>query len=462
MIGKLFWRMFFGLWLGSTVLMIGSAVFIALVTQREVPELVRKRVEQMLRTSAESAILLHDRMNADQFSTYLLSMQHKSGMMLYLLDERGRELLDRRLPPDFDYLNRNIHTTPGVTPDRHGVRPAGLYFHDILADAEGRHYRVLMSFQGPEFPSAMLLLQGLSGPLLLSVLLAGFFSALSARYLIKPINRLRVATSRLASGELEYRIGDSLSARHDEFSVLARDFDRMAGQISSLIGTQRRLMQDLSHELRSPLARLRVALELQRGPNPRQDLLDRMERDTDRMDILIGELLLLARLESPESEPERILIDLRELVNDIVEDAQLEIASQPRTLSCANHGVQIEVYGDRELLRRAIENIVRNALKHTPETADIDVVVERIDNRARILVVDGGNGIPAEIADRIFTPFVRGEDARGGNGLGLTIARAAVQRHGGSIVIAKRERSSGMTVTMLLPLASEASATPSN
>jgi signal transduction histidine kinase len=291
-------------------------------------------------------------------------------------------------------------------------------------------------------------------PLLFSVILAGLFSAVSARYLVVPIDDLRRATRQLAAGDLDSRVGAALRERSDEFGALAVDFDRMADRIGALIGTQRQLMFDLSHELRSPLARVRVALELMRD-EPRPALLDRMERDADRMDILIGELLLLARLESPESELPQARIDLAELLTDIVEDARLEIAGQPRALHLNIGGNDAAtIVGDRELLLRAIENVIRNALQHTPEDTDVQVVLDIDGERVRIRVIDGGEGISAAAMADMFAPFARGDSPRQrqGNGLGLAIARAAVQRHGGTIALTARGDRNGTVVEIRLPL----------
>jgi two-component system, OmpR family, sensor kinase len=449
---SLFWRIFLSLWLGSTVLMVGSSLLIAVIAEREVPEQVLERVGTLLRGSAHSLLQLHTRVDDRAFADAVATVERDYEVAIYFVDDSGRELLGRPLPAGL----RRFESEMGEKPLTVGgpLRGGALMFGERMRAPDGGEYTVIGSAIGPPLPSINLILGTMLTPLLLSVLLAGFFSAVSARYLVAPIDDLRRATRQLAAGDLDSRVGAALRERTDEFGALAADFDRMAARIGALIGTQRQLMLDLSHELRSPLARLRVALELMRD-QPRAALLERMERDSDRMDILIGELLLLARLESPESGLPRTPIDLGELLAEIVDDARLEIAGQSRALRFDDAVDPLNVEGDRELLRRALENVIRNALQHTPVHADAMVTLGRDGDRVRIRVIDGGAGFSADALSRLFAPFARGESARQqqGNGLGLAIARAAVQRHGGSIEIGARAPGTGAVVDIRLPLA---------
>jgi two-component system, OmpR family, sensor kinase len=459
---SLFWRIFLSLWLGSTVLMVGTSLLIAVIAEREVPDQIRAHIGKLFRGNANALLQLHGRVDDRTFADAVASTRDDYGLDLYFFDDKGRELLDRPLPAPLRDLARELgeksDTRTGGMPPLRGPP----IFSERMRGPDGREYRVLGSATELPLPSDNLILGTMLAPLLFSVVLAGFFSALSARYLVAPIDDLRRATRQLAAGDLDSRVGAALRERTDEFGALAADFDQMAGRIGGLIGTQRQLMLDLSHELRSPLARLRVALELMRD-EPQGTLLDRIERDTDRMDILIGELLLLARLESPESELPSAAIDLGELLAEIVDDARLEIAGQARALHFED-GDEEEagptvVEGDRELLRRAFENVIRNALQHTPANADATVVLARDGDEALIRVIDSGEGFSAEAQARLFAPFARGESARQqqGNGLGLAIARAAVQRHGGDIGIgARADGKAGAAVDIRLPLGPQA------
>lgn len=461
---SLFWRIFLSLWLGSTVLMVGTSLLIAVIAEREVPDQIRAHIGKLFRGTANALLQLHGRVDDRTFAAAVASTRDDYGLDLYFFDDTGRELLDRPLPAPLRDLARELgeksDTRAGGMPPLRGP-PS---FSERMRGPDGREYRVLGSATELPLPSSNLILGTMLAPLLFSVVLAGFFSALSARYLVAPIDDLRRATRQLAAGDLDSRVGAALRERTDEFGALAADFDRMAGRIGGLIGTQRQLMLDLSHELRSPLARLRVALELMRD-EPQGALLDRIERDTDRMDILIGELLLLARLESPESELAAGRIDLGELLAEIVDDARLEVVGQPRALHFEDADGDGEetgptvVEGDRELLQRAFENVIRNALQHTPANADATVVLVRDGDEALIRVIDSGEGFSAEAQARLFAPFARGESARQqqGNGLGLAIARAAVLRHGGDIRIgARADGQAGAVVDIRLPLGPQA------
>lgn len=449
---SMFWRIFLVLWLVSTALVIGSAVALALVAEREIPKQMRAGLVSTLRGAARPVLLLRDRLPPDEFRETLRALREESDIDLYLVDADGREALGREIPGAFGDLAARTRDLPQVWLS--GPPPGGkLVYAERTTDARGRPLLVLMRVPGPPLPGSAFLLANLIVPLSFSVVLASLFSAISARYLVKPIEHLRMATRRLASGALDYRIGHLLSRRSDEFGALAADFDGMADRIAALIANQRRLMLDLSHELRSPLARLRVALELQRGDAPRPDLLDRMERDADRMDRLIGELLMLARLETHRVSPDVGRLELGALVGDIVQDARLEIAGTERRLDYVAEHVPLYVQGDAETLRRAVENLLRNALQHTPEQAAVQLRIGRVGGDARIEVCDEGPGFDADTLREPFVPFMRGDSAgrHRGNGLGLAIVRAAILHHRGSVELRNREGGSGACADIRLP-----------
>ena len=450
---SLFWRIFLSLWLGSTLLMVGTSLSIAMIAEREVPEQVLDRVGTLLRGNAYNLLQLYTRVDQREFAEAVAAVEDNYDLAVYFIDDNGRELLGRPMPVALRRFETEFAAAEKTLTVGGPLRGGALMFGERMRAPDGREYRVIGSAIGPPLPSINLILGAMFAPLLFSVLLAGLFSAVSARYLVVPIDDLRRATRQLAAGDLASRVGAALRERSDEFGALAADFDTMADRIGALIGTQRQLMLDLSHELRSPLARLRVALELMRD-QPRAALLDRMERDTDRMDILIGELLLLARLESPASALSHSTVDLGELLSEIVDDARLEIAGQPRALGFEDTSEVILVEGDRELLLRALENVVRNALQHTPADAGVAVSLAREGDSARIRVIDGGAGFSADALSRLFAPFARGDSPRQqqGNGLGLAIARAAVQRHGGRLEVVARPPGTGAVVEIRLPL----------
>ena len=436
---SLFWRIFFSLWVGSTLLLVGTSLLIAVIAEKEVPRQAKQRVRELLRSNAHALLDLHGRVEDRRFAESVARAEHQYGVAVYFVGDDGRELLGRTLPRALAELAADLDDGRGTLQDRTPPFTGAFVFGERMRAADGRVFRVLVSASGPPLPSINFVLGTMLTPLMFSVLLAGFFSAVSAKFLVAPIEHLRRAARQIASGRLEARVGSPLRERNDEFGALAVDFDRMADRIGALIGTQRQLMLDLSHELRSPLARMRVALELMRD-QPRGDLLERMERDASRLDVLIGELLLLARLESPESALPAATIDVGELIGEIVDDARLEIAGQARTLRFEEDAGEARVEGDRELLRRAFENVIRNALQHTPADADVTVSLRRTADEIAVQVLDRGGGFGEALLPHVFAPFTRGDSPRQrqGNGLGLAIARAAVQRHGGRIEIANR------------------------
>jgi signal transduction histidine kinase len=454
--GKLFWRIFLGLWLGSAALMVGTSAMIALSAEKTRPPMMRDQFGPLVRAAARSVLDAVDKHDA----TKRLQTLERDGVALYIFDRDGREFLGRPLPPELSAIGGPPDMIRDIR-DIRDVRPIGprgpgrkMRLVDRVMDTAGQPHQVIAALGGPPPPPPLGFLLGRNAvPILLSIAIAGLISALVARHLVNPIAKLRAAAGRLASGELDYRVGNALVARNDEFTALADDFDRMATRIGNLIRAQRRLMLDLSHELRSPLARLRIALELMRGPNPNPSLLDRMERDTERMDILIGELLLLARLESLEARRVTARIDLTELVGDVVEDANLEATNTGHPLLYHAAPVPIFVNGDRELLRRAVENVVRNALQHTPPGTEIEIDLRRDAHTAEVRIADSGPGVSPDVLAQLFNPFVRGEGARhGGNGLGLAISRGAVLQHGGDISASPREGRSGLVIRLTLPI----------
>jgi two-component system sensor histidine kinase CpxA len=290
------------------------------------------------------------------------------------------------------------------------------------------------------------------------MLISGIVCYLLTRYLVSPLIILRDATRRFAAGELSTRIGSQIGSRKDETSELAHDFDVMAQQIESLMKLQRQLIGDISHELRSPLSRLNVALDLARqktGPEA-EHALNRIEEEAEELNGMIGELLTLTRLESGQGCVEMAPVDLVHLVRDIVRDGDFEAQG-------SNRGVKLTGYeecvmtGSAELLRRAIENVVRNAIHHTRENTDVEISIMRQQyDQVQITVRDHGPGVPARELATIFRPFYRASASRerqsGGTGLGLAISERAVQLHHGTIR-AENAADGGLVVSLTMPLA---------
>lgn len=271
-----------------------------------------------------------------------------------------------------------------------------------------------------------------------------------AAYVSRPVRRLEKAFQAISDGDLGERIGEGMGKRRDELNDLGRGFDRMAEKLQSQIEAQQRLLHDVSHELRSPLARLQAAIGLARQqPGRFEETMTRIERESERMDRLVGELLTLARLNAGETgEQESFLLD--ELLDDLVEDARFEArARNIEIIIKQTHSLIVSANPD--LLHRALENVVRNALRHSPEDARISIeVTPDSATQATISITDQGPGVMPETLPHIFTPFRRGKHGSDGYGLGLAIAQRVVNGLGGNIT-ARNLAGGGFQVSIGLP-----------
>jgi two-component system sensor histidine kinase CpxA len=251
--------------------------------------------------------------------------------------------------------------------------------------------------------------------------------------LTSPLRRLQKAVERFGHGELDIRAEES---RRDELGELAGAFNRMAARIQTLLAAEHRLLLDVSHELRSPLARLSVAVELARSDESNGLPLDRIQKEADRLNELISQMLEVTRLEGDPAQRKLVRVRLDELIGGLVEDCSIEAQARGCSLTWKRTPA-IAVDGDGELLRRAIENVMRNAIRHAPRDSAVEVGLENGGGRAKVRVRDYGSGVPEEALPRLFDPFYRVDPDRnrgsGGVGLGLSIARRAVELHKGSL-----------------------------
>jgi two-component system OmpR family sensor kinase len=310
----------------------------------------------------------------------------------------------------------------------------------------------LLWYIGPDtLPFRLLVILGVSG-----VVCYGL-----ARQLTRRLRSIREGSRRLAAGDLSVRIGPQLGASDDEASAVAHDLDQMAERIDALLGAQQRLLRDVSHELRSPLARLTIALELARqdSGNDVSEYHDRIAREADVLGQLIGEILTLTRLEGEaHAQRQADALDLSELVREVAEDADFEARPSRRRVEVTGGGA-IPLRGYAEVLRRAVENVVRNAVRFAPSETCVEISLERavLEGKpvARVHVRDRGPGVPEGSLKDIFQPFFRVSESRdrrsGGTGVGLAITERAVRLHGGS-VMARNADDGGLIVSIALPL----------
>lgn len=282
------------------------------------------------------------------------------------------------------------------------------------------------------------------------VLAMGLFCYILFLHLASPLRKLRETVDQFGRGNLSVRADAN---RSDEFGDLAKAFNEMAHKTEQLLTAERRLLQDISHELRSPLARLEFAVELARTSPDREGAISRIKRDVDRLSVLVGELLDVARTEGESLSPALRNLSLDALLRNLAEDCSFEAEAKDCRIELQAEP-SISMQGDPELLRRAIENILRNAIRHAPEGSTIHLRLQRKDQRALIEIQDQGPGIPEEALSQIFKPFFRVETDRnrnsGGVGLGLAIAQRAVILHHGTL---HAENSlPGLRVEIHLPL----------
>jgi two-component system sensor histidine kinase CpxA len=448
---KLFLKIFLSFW-------VAQALFVVLAILVTLAFRPRSATWEALRnTTLNDAVNAYEEGNERQLRQYFENLEATQHVRAYLFNEQGEEVSHRGAP---DWAIRVAAGGPR-SPRDGVVFPPPPVQRDSRASSDGKHrYTLVMGL--PPGPRVFFGPRGMPVPgLVIAVLSSGFVCYFLAWYMTKPVARLRAATQQLAAGDLSARAGNPNSRRGDEIAGLVRDFDTMAGRLETLVKAQSRLLNDISHELRSPLARLNVALGLARqrsGPES-ASMLERIELEASRLNELIGRLLTLARLEDGEQRVPATPVLLDEVVLNVTEDAEFEAqARHCHVRSDIPAGVW-EVRGEASLLHSAIENVVRNAIRYTREGTSVEIHLERSQNssgaEAVVSVSDCGSGVPPDALEKLFQPFYRLDDDRGrqtgGVGLGLAITERAVRFHGGRVAAFNRAEG-GLRVEIHLPL----------
>ncbi|MCL2896328.1 ATP-binding protein [Brenneria tiliae] len=433
--GRLFWKILLGFWL--TFIVMSQLLWLAfsLYGERHKPleEEVVTRIATMQTTTAVAALRQG-------------GLAELNRVMAQWPEKERRYLAVTTLSPS---LPDGESAPPnGEPPGAHLLKPVsgprgeryqiGFNVHQLRDEFRPRRPPLILNI-----PSPLFWIAGLGGLL---------FSWLLAWNLARPLNQLRGGFERVAQGDLAVRLLPAMRKRHDEISEVARDFDSMVERLEVLVSTREQLLHDVSHELRSPLARLQLAIGLvrQNAGNTESSLL-RIEREAARMDKMIGELLALSRTQNADVDEE--YFDLLGLVTAVVNDARYE-AQVPgvEILLQADDGVDHTVKGNAELMRRAIDNIVRNALRFSIRAQQVRVSLSGDEHEWTIRVADQGPGVEKSKLSSIFDPFIRIESPLSGKGygLGLAIARRVVQAHGGHIE-AENGAQGGLVICLRIP-----------
>jgi signal transduction histidine kinase len=423
-------------------------------SSRQVGEM--PKVPDFLSVYARSAVAQYELAGQGRLLHQLREWSNPFLPYFYLVDSSSRELSGNSVPPELQGSFPSVVFSKG-RPLENGPAQQHMIGSWVIYDVEESgtrdRYHFAVVFLYTRLFARMILVY--LGVITIYAVLAMISCALLALYFTRPISEVRAATGRLAGGDLEARVEGKMAKRGDEIGDLVRDFNAMAERVRQLVQSHKQLLSDVSHELRSPLARQRVALALvqQHGTAEQRPMLERIRAESVRLDELIGRILLLAKLEGGEDKPAMTEFSLNDVVDQIVDDAGFEAQRTGRTVTYSSPPEGITIRGNEELLGSAIENVVRNALKYAP-SGPVEVQLSSSEEAAVISVRDQGPGIPDAELTRIFRPFYRADSSRRadheGAGLGLAIAQRAINLHGGSINV-RNLMPNGLEVEIRLP-----------
>ena len=450
---SLFLRFFVSFWLIIGIIM-GAAAASGFWYAERVREAIEDFDVSESLTAASAALQAGGRTG---LTRWLSQFPETRGITLYVIDDMGNDILDRTLSAGIARAYRRhrefIRSHDPRRIDPKIVRRARQLPHIVAANGDTYTFfvstsRIREAIWGATDIRLLLLV--------FALLVSGAVSYTLATAIARPVRKLRDATVTLADGNLQVRVADSIGKRRDEFGLLAHDFDAMASKLQRAAEQQTELSRNISHELRSPLARMRVAVELARRKAGELPEFERLDDEAEQLDALIGQILAYAKLES-ESDRQASVVDLAEVVNEVAENVNFECkavgANGVSVVTKTREGVRTT--GHHEVLLSAVQNIVRNAVRHSPPNGVVRIILGEKDNDASIEITDDGPGVaPGELA-QLFNPFYRTKisteaDATGGTGLGLAIARRAVELHRGHIVARNRDRG-GLSILIKLP-----------
>ncbi|PLX88057.1 MAG: two-component sensor histidine kinase [Desulfuromonas sp.] len=451
------------------IIVISAVIGIVLTYSRdhEFPPMGHKHfAKQALAEYGRAAVQIYEQGGSPALETYMEELRQTADVHVFLFSARGETLATFSVPKRIGRLIKRMAERAFITDKLiFSERRELPWMASPLSSSSGNRYVIVVGL--PERPALRHIFKAMPPAIfgsraLVILAVAALVCFFLARSLTSPIRKLRQATRQFAGCDLTTRIGPEIQGK-GEFSDLGRDFDFMAERIETLITTQKRLLQDISHELRSPLARMAVALELarQRSGNESRGALERIEMEAGQLNEMIGQLLRLTQLESGIGSYRVERFDLRALLRSVVLDADFEAGGHGRNVALTACD-PVFVEGAEVMLRRAIENVVRNAVKYTGEgtTVEVSQIADPQQGQVRIAVRDRGPGVPEESLEKLFEPFFRVADARdresGGTGLGLAIADRAIRLSGGTIC-AENAVGGGLLVSIVLPISAAGS-----
>jgi two-component system sensor histidine kinase CpxA len=449
---RLFLKIFFWYWLTAWAIIAIMLLGVRLTGMRQVS--APNMYATVAPILAEEAVKAYESGGPDAFARFSQGNGHENERQLFLLDGSYKDVLSRPLSND------GLRVAHAAKDGQLVVFRARIAAYKFVSSSG--HPYILMLFLKSNLRQIGELLWGEGLPFSLSmVLLVTLLCLWLAYHIASPIHSIQATARRVAQGDLKARVPSSVSRRFDELAALAKDFDSMVSRLDSLIQAQKKLLNSVSHELRSPLARINLSLGLLRngGSADSDDLFQRLDRDIERIDLLMGQLLTLSRLEAGFSSGEREEVNFAQLLEEVAADANFEAQALGKSVSLRTTGSVILRNADPHALRSACENIIRNAVRFTRPGSDVEIVLE-VDRSATepwalLSVRDHGPGVPEDSLQAIFQPFYRisGEgQATGGNGLGLAIASEAIRLHRGTIR-AENLRPAGLHIIVRLPVA---------
>ncbi len=446
---SLYWKIFLSFWLATIILILITTGVISLLTHKS-SALAHEQI--FMDSYATAAVSTYESGKEYALNQWIQKAGKRKDMHFFLLSSKQGVLGDRNPPEEVTNIAKNLIDEEL----NHGLFKFNnlVISHEVITTS-GTVYRLAAITNKPIYPLSQIPWGDLSLRVLLGVFISGLICYLFTYYLTQPLRLLSQAAKSIGRGELSTRVGQFKGHSRDEIAQLSHDFDRMAEQLEAIMHAKERLLSDISHELRSPLARLHIAIELARkkGTDPSQ--FDRMEKECTRLNHLIGEILEYARLERSTDELHLQTINLTELLSQLVEDAKFE--AQHRGIQITldyDHKTLIEA--EKRLLHRAIENILRNAILHSPDLGHIWLTLlhNPSDKTVHIDIIDQGPGVPAGQLAKLTDPFYRVDTSRekkkGGYGLGLSIAMEAVRLHHGQLDFANHSEF-GLQVHITLP-----------